>query len=232
MTTRIRASILAAAVLSLGCDSPFDPVADGADAFPEPVIAGFGGTLTGTAPLAAGLDPALLRVGAFRTRQEVTTELDNGDLDEADMALSVHLNDATAQALPVAPNPPTGVARYFFEEALPAMVEGDAPHAWSLELPEPGTGEYVVLGWYDADGDGTLALTPDGEGSEYSVLPVKAVPEVGPDARLTLELVWREGDTWLGNAAGPTGNDGTFFEEPLADAGPDGWEAEVAGALR
>lgn len=230
---RIHGLILVAAVLPLGCDSSFlHPTQDGADAFPEPEVESFGGTLSGTAPLAAGLDPALLRVGAFRTRQEVTTELDHGDLDQADMSLSVRLDGATVDVLAVAPNPPSGVARCFFEESLSAAVESDAPHAWSLELPDPGVGEYVVLAWYDADGDGTLALTLDGEGSEYSVAPVKAVPEIGPDARLTLELVWREGDTWLGNAAGPTGIDGSFFEEPLAHAGPEGWETEVAGALR
>jgi hypothetical protein len=163
----------------------------------------------------------------------VITELDNGDLDHAEMALSVGFGDATAHVVSIGPNPPTGVARYLFEASLPATVEADADHSWSLELPEAGGGDYAVLGWYDADGDGLLALTLDGVGSVYSVLPVKGVPELGPDAWLALEGVWwQEMGTWAGNAAGSTGPDGIFIEEPLFEAGPEGWEAEVAAALR
>jgi hypothetical protein len=230
---RIHGLILAAAaVLPLGCDSSvLDPGTDpGAES--EPVIESFGGVLSGTAPLAAGLDPALLRVAAFRTRQEVSTELDNGDLGHAEMVLSVGFGDVTAEVLSIGPNPPSGVARYLFEASVPATVEDDQTHPWSLVLPEVGEDDYVVLGWYDEDGDGTLALTLDGEGSEYSVLPTKAEPSIGPDARVTLELVWwHEQGKWIGTAAGRDG-DGMLFEESLFTSGSEGWETEVAAAGR
>jgi hypothetical protein len=40
------------------------------------------------------------------------------------------------------------------------------------------------------------------------------------------------GGAWVGNVAGLFAGDGTFFEEPLAEAGADGWVTEVAAAQR
>jgi len=230
MLARFVGLLLAATtLLTAGCDL-LEPEGPSPEEIGPPLDLSFGGALSGTVDLAAELDPTLLRVGAFRARAEVETELANGDLGTAE--ISLYVRTAGTVEVSIASDQAVGIDRYLFEPQVLATVADDEAHSWDLPLPAFGSGEYLVVAWYDEDGDGTLALSYDGPGSEYADSLSKPKPSVEPDFRLTLELVWWENNDWIGNAAGLLSMEGWGHEEPLSTAGPTDWEAEISSALR
>lgn len=225
MSLRPLGLLLALALCPLGCDVlPGGPGSEDVPP-PAPMPMGFEGTLSGTATVAGGLDPSLLRVGAFAIPEVVPTELDNGDLADANVTLDVEMIDASITLVPVE-DEASGVERYLL---VPAIVTDVDPNsgAWSLNFFDTAPGDHVVIAWYDEDGDGQLALTPDGEGSEPHLAPSRPEPSVAADFRFVLEGIWWDQITWTGNAAGPVG-DGTFHEAAITSEIADGWEAALA----
>ncbi len=231
MSTRLVGLLLATTTLiSTGCDL-LEPSEPSAEDIPEPVDLSFGGALSGTVQLADDLDPTLLRIGAFRTRAEVETELANGDLGTAEMSLSVRSAGEVEMQF-IASDRPVGVDRFLFTPLVLATMADDDGHAWDLPLPAFGSDELVVIAWYDEDGDGSLALSEDGSGSEYADNLSKPKPSIEPTFQLVLELVWWENSDWIGNAAGLLSDGRRGHEEPLSWAGPEDWEAQILLPLR
>lgn len=244
MLLRVAGSLVVASLMVPGCGlGGFGPAAEeGPDPANDDDFApqvGFGGTIWGAVSMSEGLDPARLQVGAFRTRQSVSVMLDNGDLDDEDVRVTVSFREPFPVLSHAGPTAPTGIDHYRLEPdvlAMIAMADDDPSHPFDLTLPEDGEDEYIVLAWYDDDGDGRLALTLDGPGSETSAPLQKLEPLIAPDYRMVLELIsWREdGDrpVWFGSAAGPEGPDGFAHEDSLHRLGPDAWEVEIPTARR
>lgn len=225
------AALFLALVPATGCLAIADGIVEKTIEEPlDDLTPSFDGSLAVTIDRGAALADDRVQLGVFRSvneAQELTTL--TGDTLHEDFNLMVNSDTAAIEFWTDAVDEGEIVAT-----AIAPVELGDKldHHDYMISMPDPDEDAYyVVIAWYDADGDGLLDLS--GTGFSETARPIGKDLEFDGDMfPMVLVDAQPEGDDdgWRGVAAS-----GTLFvnyrENWVSDSETEGWHAELATTL-